>query len=191
MVLSKCSCPTHGGSTYGGSTVLHSAASSGLTLSSQFYSRPSIVGNPRDRNGTFKMQLSHFWRVHLWRFDCLALSSQFWSHTQQPVLQSTLYSGKPTGPKMALSKCSCPTFGGSTYGGSTVSHSAASSTSHVTLLGLRPVRDLFLSKQRGKQNLSNGFQSNPVSYLLADPSTQVPQITEDLARQIEACNSGS
>ncbi len=40
----------------------------------------------------------------------------------------------------------------------------------VTLLGLRPVRDLFLSKQRGKQNLSNGFLPNPVSYLLADLS---------------------
>ncbi len=63
--------------------------------------------------------------------------------------------------------------------------------SGVTLLGLRPVRDLFSSKQRGKQNLSNGFPSNPVSYLLADPSTLVPQIAEDLARQIEACNSGS
>ncbi len=40
----------------------------------------------------------------------------------------------------------------------------------VTLLRLRPVRDLFLSKQRGKQNLSNGFPPNPVSHLLADPS---------------------
>ncbi len=33
-------------------------------------------------NDSFKMQLSHLWRVHLWRFDCLAFSSQFYiSHS--------------------------------------------------------------------------------------------------------------